>query len=89
MRGKKARQIRQLLSLGKTELSPTIPLTLGNKRVLVIDGISGEHRIEDRSRVQFFCDETKRLYRTLKDAYTRKTDVGLEVQSDIAKIRRF
>lgn len=85
MRNKRAKQIRKGLELPKkSSLQPTSLLLVGSQRVGIIDGINGDHRIEDRGVYQRFCDENLRLYRAVKKLYINDINVKHELLKDLS-----
>lgn len=87
MRGSTSRKIRQLLELKRSNFTETKLYEVGKKEVGIIDGINGNHRIEERGVWQLFCDENKRLYRQLKKEYKAFSATGAELRKDLKEVQ--
>ena len=86
MNNKTAKQIRKILQLTNEKRKVEGSwVTVGQKRVGIIDGVKDEIREELRERKQYFANEDVRLYRHLKKQYIAFSDVGQELRRDLNK----
>lgn len=90
MRGKVARKIRQLLQLkqeGDYYISNLLPV--GDKEIAVIDGVDGNHRIENREVFRHYSSNNRKLYRRLKIEYTIFSgDISSTLKKDLKEFKQ-
>ena len=83
MRGKRARQLRKLLHVDCTseEWTDRDYVECGQGLVGIIDGVNGNHDIEERSFYRWAASPDKLLYQTVKKVY--KTQQPSEIYKQL------
>lgn len=90
MRGKNARELRKMLELKKEGYydSQLVEVPGKTRRVGVIDGVNGNHRIEDRGVYLHVTNPDRKLYRRLKKAFTHSNnELNKEVKKDFSSLK--
>lgn len=86
MRGKISRKLRKIMDLNSSNIYDTEDRVVGSKQVPVIDGVDGNHRIEEREITVRLSNDNRRIYRKLKKLYTNANNEGYsELASDLKK----
>jgi hypothetical protein len=88
MKNKTVRAIRSLLNMERSEYYTSEDLTVGTRRIAVIDGVDGNHRVREEDRTRRSTNQKRYLFRKLKSIYNNQShELHEELMQDLDKLK--